>query len=89
MKVYPASDGKHKWTAEFKSGKKTSFGAKGMDDYTISKDKAQRDRYRERHKKDLATRDPERAGFLSYYLLWGDSSSLPKNIQAYKRRFDV
>ena len=89
MKVYPADDGKHKWTAEFKSRKTTSFGAKGMDDYTITKDKEQRARYRERHKKDLATRDPEKAGYLSYYLLWGDSPSLKANIKAYERRFKV
>jgi len=89
MKVYPADDGKHKWTAEFKNGKTTSFGAKGMDDYTITKDKEQRARYRERHKKDLATRDPEKAGYLSYYLLWGDSPSLKANIKAYERRFKV
>jgi hypothetical protein len=36
----------------------THFGAKGMDDYTITKDKEQRKRYRDRHKKDLETKDP-------------------------------
>jgi len=49
--------------------KTTHFGASGMTDYLLSKDKDRRARYRSRHKKDLTTRDPTRAGFLSYYLL--------------------
>ena len=65
------------------------FGAKGMDDYTLSKDKDQRDRYRTRHKKDLETGDPTKAGFLSYYVLWGDSTSRATNIAAYKKRFNL
>lgn len=67
----------------------TSFGASGMDDYTITKDKEQRSRYRKRHMKDLKTNDPTRAGYLSYYLLWGDSTSLKKNISDYKKRFKM
>lgn len=67
--------------------KTTHFGSKGMDDYTKTKDKEQRKRYRQRHAKDLNTGDPTRAGFLSYYILWGDSTSLDKNISDYKRRF--
>jgi hypothetical protein len=69
--------------------KTTHFGASGMDDYTITKDKEQRDRYRTRHKKDLETGDPTRAGFLSYYILWGDSTSRAANISAYKKRFNL
>ena len=66
--------------------KTTHFGASGMDDYTITKDKEQRARYRQRHKKDLKG-DPTRAGYLSYYILWGDSTSKRANISAFKRRF--
>ena len=69
--------------------KTTHFGASGMDDYTITKDKAQRDRYRPRHKKDLETEDPTKAGFLSYYILWGESTSRAANISAYKKRFGL
>jgi Family of unknown function (DUF5754) len=67
----------------------THFGAKGMDDYTITHDKEQRTRYRTRHKKDLDTKDPTRAGFLSYWLLWGDSTSLATNINNYKKMFSL
>jgi hypothetical protein len=69
--------------------KKVHFGSAGMDDYTITKDKEQRDRYRTRHKKDLETKDPTRAGYLSYYLLWGDSTSLQQNIKDYKKKFNL
>lgn len=69
--------------------KTTHFGAKGMDDYTITKDKEQRTRYRTRHRKDLDTKDYTRAGFLSYYILWGNSTSRKENISAYKRKFNL
>jgi hypothetical protein len=69
--------------------KTTHFGASGMDDYTKTHDKAQRDRYRTRHAKDLQTGDPTRAGLLSYYLLWGESTSLQTNLSAYKKRFNL
>jgi hypothetical protein len=67
--------------------KRTHFGSAGMTDYLLSKDKDRRARYRSRHKKDLQTRDPTRAGYLSWFLLWGDSTSLRTNVSAYKRRF--
>ncbi len=69
--------------------KTTYFGAAGMDDYTIKKDKEQRKRYRSRHKKDLSTGDYTRAGYLSYYILWGNSTSRRENISAYKRKFNL
>lgn len=69
--------------------RKTLFGARGYDDYTIHKDKKRRDRYRLRHRKDLHTNDPTRAGYLSYYILWGDSTNLNKNISEYKRLFHL
>lgn len=69
--------------------KTTHFGLKGADDFTLTGDKEARKRYRERHKKDLATKDPTRAGYLSYFILWGDSTSLNKNISDYKKRFNL
>ena len=67
--------------------KETNFGDSSATDYLLSKEKDRRDRYIQRHKKDLTTNDPTRAGFLSYYLLWGESTSLRTNISAYKKRF--
>ena len=69
--------------------KKVHFGSEGMDDYTITKDKEQRERYRKRHQKDLKTNDPTKPGYLSFYLLWGDSTSLQQNIKDYKKKFNL
>ena len=69
--------------------KTTHFGASGMSDYTIHKDKDRRARYRDRHKKDLSTGDYMRAGYLSYYLLWGESTSFRENLKSYKKRFNL
>ena len=90
VKVIPSTVAGKKWTAIFqdKEGKtkRTSFGAAGMDDYTLTHDKEQRERYRKRHEKDLRTHDYTRAGYLSYWILWGPSTSLKSNIAAYKRK---
>lgn len=92
ISVLPSSTKTKKYVATFMINgkeKKVSFGAKGYTDYLISKDKERRDRYRKRHAKDLKTNDPTRAGYLSYYLLWGDSTSLKQNIKDYKKRFKL
>jgi hypothetical protein len=93
LSVKPATDGKYKYTAQFLQDtgriKTTHFGAKGMDDYTLTHDKEQRERYRQRHKKDLATKNPMRAGFLSYYILWGNSTSIQENIRTFKQHFGL
>ena len=68
--------------------KTTHFGLKNADDYTKTKDKEQRERYRTRHKKDLETGDPTRAGFLSWYLLW-NKETLAASIADYKKRFNL
>ena len=78
--VFTSSDGKTTTT---------HFGAKGMSDYTINKDKERRRLYRARHKKDLRTKDFTRAGYLSYYILWGDHTNLQKNIKDYKSKFKL
>ena len=65
----------------------THFGQAGADDYTLTKDKEQRERYKKRHEKDLETNDPTRAGYLSYHILWGTSTSRQQNIKTYKKRF--
>ena len=82
-----ADDGKHKYIAVFDDGKRVPFGADGYEDYTIHKDSARREAYRARHKKDLETNDPLRPGYLSYYILWGDSTKLAQNIRMYNKMF--
>jgi len=82
-----------KYTAIFYDGDKkiktSQFGDNRYEDYTQHKDKQRRDKYRNRHKKDLNTGDYMRPGFLSYYILWGDSSSLKTNISNYKKKFNL
>jgi hypothetical protein len=90
MEIKPSTRDGKKYMAIFQDPKKTvHFGQKNADDYTIKHDKEQRERYRTRHAKDLETNDPRRAGFLSYYLLWGDSTSLQTNIREYKKKFNL
>ena len=93
LSVKPSSKPEKKYDAKFESDsgreKTTSFGARGMDDYTKTHDVAQRERYRGRHQKDLSTGDATSAGHLSYYLLWGESTSLMKNLRDYRRKFNV
>ena len=93
LKIIPSPKPDKKYMAVFRKDngreKTTHFGAKGMTDYLISKDKERRERYRKRHRKDLKTNDPTRAGYLSYYILWGDSTSLRENIRKYKSRFNL
>ena len=92
LRVEKLSGDTHKYKAVFDNDgrtKSTKFGASGMDDFTLAKNVEQRDRYRTRHAKDLQTNDPTRAGYLAYYLLWGDSTSLQKNISAYKAKFNL
>lgn len=84
-------DKKYKATFETDSGrtKTTYFGQAGADDYTLTRDKEQRERYRTRHEKDLRTGDPSRAGFLSYHILWGEHTSVLKNLEAFKRKYNL
>lgn len=83
-----------KWCAVFVNKntgrtKRTHFGDSEAEDYTMHHDRQRRSRYLLRHKKDLRTGDPTRAGFLSYYVLWGPSTSLRTNLNAWKRRFKL
>ena len=97
LKIIRSDKPLKKWTAIFLKDngkeKKTHFGFDNvkdkLNDYTLHKSKERRERYRIRHKKDLKTNDPTRAGYLSYYLLWGDSTSLRTNIKSYKKRFNL
>lgn len=93
LRVIKSPKAGKKWRAVFESEsgreKNTDFGDSSAEDYTQHHDKERRERYRSRHKKDLQTGDPTRAGFLSWYLLWGESTSLQENLAAYRRRFGV
>jgi len=91
ISVKPSDKPDKKYVAEFMMPngrtKNTHFGAKGYLDFTHGATDEQHKAYKIRHKKDLDTADPTKAGFLSYYLLWGDSRNLQTNIASFKRKF--
>jgi len=64
------------------------FGAKGMSDYTKHHDRARRQRYIARHRKDLRTNNPIRAGYLSMFILW-NKPNLSSSIRNYRKRLNV
>jgi hypothetical protein len=63
------------------------FGAKGMNDYTITGDKEARSRYRARTKKVYDKAEPMSASRLAGDILWGDSKSVATNIRNYKKKY--
>lgn len=84
-------DKKYMATFELDSGrtKTTHFGQAGAPDYTLTKDKDRREAYRTRHRKDLETNDPTRAGYLSYEILWGPFTSVSQNVEYFKRKYNL
>ena len=66
----------------------THFGAAGMADYTKTKNKEQRKRYLDRHRKRENWDAPMTAGALSRWILW-NKESRGASIAAYKRRFKL
>ena len=66
--------------------KTTHFGARGMSDYTIHKDKERRERYISRHKSRENWKDPTSAGALSRWVLWS-APSLRGGIANYKKQY--
>lgn len=94
LSIKQDTNGKNKYVATFKNketnrSKTVHFGAVGMDDYTKTKDKEQRDRYLARHKARENWNDPTSAGSLSRYILWGDSTSVKTNIADFKKKFNL
>lgn len=95
ISIKPLKTGNKKYIAEFeiinkygeKKKKTTKFGAKGMSDYTIHKDKERRNRYIKRHVRDLRTNDPTRAGYLSMYILW-NKKTFKSSLSDYKSRLN-
>ena len=75
---------------ETDAGRKKSvhFGAKGMDDYTKSHDKEQRERYLARHAKNENWNDPTTPAALSRWVLW-NKPTLSASIADYKKRFSL
>ena len=93
LKVEESTDGKHKLQALFllDNGKThlTKFGQKGSYSRIDGADEDIRERYLARHKGDIENTSPLTRGNLSYYITWGESKDIKRNIADYKRRFNV
>jgi hypothetical protein len=90
LSVTPSHLPEKKLDAKFETDsgrtKTVAFGAKGMQDYTKTGDKAQRDRYLNRHSRHENWSKLDSPGALSRWILWGGSTSLMKNISDYKSK---
>ncbi len=93
IKVEPANDSKHKLKATFlcDDGKNriVLFGVQGSKSYIDGATREVRDAYRARHARDIANPSPITRGNLSYWITWGDSQDIKRNIADYRRRFKV
>ena len=92
MKLVKPYNKKYKYTAIYDNGKKVNFGDSSYRDFTLIKNKDEalkaRTSYRARHAKDHIY-DPYKAGCLSYWILWGDSQSVSKNLSNFKKKFKI
>ena len=66
----------------------THFGSAGMDDYTKTRDKEQKQRYLKRHRRNENWNNPLSAGALSRWILW-NKETRGASINDYKRRFNL
>lgn len=78
-----------RYVATFDNGKVVHFGQAGGKTYIDHKDKAKRDAYLARHKKNENWDDPYSAGSLSRWLLWGDYTTLDKNHKEFMKKYKV
>jgi hypothetical protein len=92
IKIVRSDKPEKKMMAVFDTGsgrtKTIHFGARGMDDYTITKDKEQMERYLNRHRSSENWSKADSAGALSRYVLWS-ATTLEQGIRNYKNRFNL
>ena len=73
-----------------KKTKTIHFGQAGADDYTKTGNKEQRDRYRDRHSNTRENHNvPDTPASASWHILWGNSTSLSSNYNAYLKKFNL
>ena len=90
LSVTPSHKPEKKYDAKFETDtgrtKVVPFGAAGMDDFTKTHDTEQRARYLKRHTANEDWSKKDSPGALSRWILWGESTSLLRNIANYKAR---
>ena len=75
-----------RFIATFKDGTTTRFGQIDGDTFLDHNDNTKRENYVKRHIRDLRTKDPKRAGFLSMFILW-NKSTLIESVNDYMERY--
>lgn len=93
VQIRKSTDPKKKLMAIFtehdgKKIKTTHFGAAGADDFTKTRDEAQKKRYLDRHRKRENWSAPKTAGALSRWILW-NKPTRAASIADFKRRFNL
>ena len=68
--------------------KHVDFGASGYSDFTIHKDPARKERYKNRHSAREDFDAPMTPGALSLWILW-NKTTVRESIKDYKRRFKL
>lgn len=90
MKIEKSDRKGKRLVAIFPDGTRTHFGLEGGSTYVDHGDKVKRNNYIKRHRS--ANQDwsnPKTAGALSRYILWGNSTSMDKNISEFRKRFGL
>lgn len=86
IKIEPSPLKMKRYRATLQDGTKFDFGLKGGHTYIDGENEAVKNAYRKRHlgnqiEKRLITNNIPSPATFSYYLLWGDSQSLERNIE--------
>jgi hypothetical protein len=89
MEIYNSPRRDKRFLAIFPSGVMVHFGLKGGLTYIDHHDKQKREAYMKRHRPRENWDDPQTAGSLAKWLLWGDSTDLATNVRYFKDRFNV
>jgi hypothetical protein len=90
MEIYESNRKGKRFAAVFSDGTITHFGLDAGTTFIDVGNTQIRKNYIARHKglKEDWT-NPKKAGTLSRFILWGDSTSLDKNIEEYIKRFNL
>ena len=84
--ITPSENKLKKFDATINGTKTISFGARGMDDYTIHKDETRKNLYINRHRKREDWGNAYSAGFYSRWVLW-NKPTLKESVDDLNKRF--
>jgi hypothetical protein len=90
VSITPSHRKDKKLVAKFAEPTKTvHFGMKGSTTYIDDKDPDRRKAYLDRHRENETWNNPTTPGSLARHILWGESTSMKKNISDFKKRFNL